>query len=58
MFCQDLQEDNYSKAWNKSFVAATQMECTHSVFNESHVPKDDREKAVSHKMQWMYTVLE
>jgi hypothetical protein len=47
MLCQDLLKDNYSKAWNQGFVAATHMDCTHSILNESNIPKDDREKVVS-----------
>jgi hypothetical protein len=58
IFCQDLQEANYSNAWNQNFGASTQMACTHSILNESHIPKDDREKAVAHKIQQLYTVLE
>jgi hypothetical protein len=27
--------------------AVAEMDCTHNVPNEKHVPKDDREKAVS-----------
>jgi hypothetical protein len=45
--CQDLQEDKYSNAWNKSFVAQTQIVCTHLDSIEYDVLKDDKEKEVS-----------
>jgi hypothetical protein len=45
-------------AWKENINAVTQIDCTHHIPNENHVPKDDREIAVSQKIKLLHTLLE
>jgi hypothetical protein len=58
MFYQDMKDNRDFNTWNENMNAVAEMDCTHNVPNEKHAPKDDREKAVSQKIQQWYTVLE
>jgi hypothetical protein len=43
---QVMKEDNDFSERTQRVVVVPQMNCTHSIFNESHILKDDGERAV------------
>jgi hypothetical protein len=57
-FCQVMKEDNDFNEWTRRVVVVPQMNCTHSIFNESHILKDDGGKTVFWKILSLYKDLE
>jgi hypothetical protein len=57
-FYLNKEDEKYFNEWNNNVGVGTQIDHTHCVFNESLVPKDDGEKAILQKIQFLHTILE
>jgi hypothetical protein len=55
---QGMKDSRDFNAWKENINAVTQIDCTHHVPYENHVPKDDREISVSQKIKLLHTLLE
>jgi hypothetical protein len=57
-FCQYKKDGKAFNEWHENVAAVTQMDCTHSVFDEYDVLEDVGGKAILQKIEYLYAVLE